>query len=276
MVSNCTTSPPSLGLNQVSGSSLATNPTIELHQNGSISLHSQATPLLGQVGLSHQVIETRTTIYSPNRVRVHTVIDYFPLETPPPALPPRNFNGATHNGTNIIRTQFHTVVDPLSIPNTSVNFHNQPVSHSMNLTRVNQVFPNEMFHQTISRNQPTQIQNNANGVTVCSPVSVHNLDTDDEVASPDELAITLGSQNSSVSKNDQEQVENLMNPVVPPQNPQVDGGYQEVSYGTKSFPHKKYGPYTCARCQGKYETSQSFASHMALHYKSECRAERKR
>lgn len=46
--------------------------------------------------------------------------------------------------------------------------------------------------------------------------------------------------------------------------------------GTRSLKHKKYGPYTCPRCNMEIQTSQSFASHMKSHYSSETLQEKKK
>ncbi|KAI9114962.1 hypothetical protein K1719_013975 [Acacia pycnantha] len=45
---------------------------------------------------------------------------------------------------------------------------------------------------------------------------------------------------------------------------------------THSLPYKKYGPYTCPRCLGKFLTSQKFAAHVSSHYKYETKAQRRR
>ncbi|XP_054795830.1 uncharacterized protein LOC129301279 [Prosopis cineraria] len=45
---------------------------------------------------------------------------------------------------------------------------------------------------------------------------------------------------------------------------------------THSLPCKKYGPYTCPRCFGKFSTSQKFAAHVSSHYKYETKAQRGR
>ncbi|EOA22214.1 hypothetical protein CARUB_v10002800mg [Capsella rubella] len=39
---------------------------------------------------------------------------------------------------------------------------------------------------------------------------------------------------------------------------------------THSLPYKKYGPYTCPKCNNVFDTSQKFAAHMSsVHYKNE-------
>ncbi|XP_006295940.2 uncharacterized protein LOC17888798 [Capsella rubella] len=38
---------------------------------------------------------------------------------------------------------------------------------------------------------------------------------------------------------------------------------------THSISSKKYGPYTCPKCNNVFDTSQKFAAHMLSHYKSE-------
>ncbi|KFK40216.1 c2h2-like zinc finger protein [Arabis alpina] len=43
---------------------------------------------------------------------------------------------------------------------------------------------------------------------------------------------------------------------------------------THSLPYEKYGPYTCPKCNGVFDTSQKFAAHMSNHYKSETSNER--
>ncbi|EOA29678.1 hypothetical protein CARUB_v10015875mg [Capsella rubella] len=43
---------------------------------------------------------------------------------------------------------------------------------------------------------------------------------------------------------------------------------------THSLPYEKYGPYTCPKCNGVFDTSQKFAAHMSSHYKTETKEER--
>ncbi|KAG7584291.1 Zinc finger C2H2-type [Arabidopsis suecica] len=43
---------------------------------------------------------------------------------------------------------------------------------------------------------------------------------------------------------------------------------------THSLPYEKYGPYTCPKCNGVFNTSQQFAAHMSSHYKGETNKER--
>ncbi|XP_019084083.1 PREDICTED: uncharacterized protein LOC104792733 [Camelina sativa] len=43
---------------------------------------------------------------------------------------------------------------------------------------------------------------------------------------------------------------------------------------THSLPYEKYGPYTCPKCNGVFDTSQKFAAHMSSHYKTETTEER--
>ncbi|AED94841.1 C2H2-type zinc finger protein-like [Arabidopsis thaliana] len=43
---------------------------------------------------------------------------------------------------------------------------------------------------------------------------------------------------------------------------------------THSLPYTKYGPYTCPRCNGVFDTSQKFAAHMLSHYNNETDKER--
>ncbi|CAH2051326.1 unnamed protein product [Thlaspi arvense] len=43
---------------------------------------------------------------------------------------------------------------------------------------------------------------------------------------------------------------------------------------THSLPYEKYGPYTCPKCSGVFDTSQKFAAHMSSHYKTETNEER--
>ncbi|CAH8278566.1 unnamed protein product [Arabidopsis lyrata] len=43
---------------------------------------------------------------------------------------------------------------------------------------------------------------------------------------------------------------------------------------THSIPYVKYGPYTCPKCNGVFDTSQRFAAHMLSHYNSETNKEK--
>ncbi|KAL0694184.1 hypothetical protein Bca4012_061364 [Brassica carinata] len=52
-----------------------------------------------------------------------------------------------------------------------------------------------------------------------------------------------------------------------PQNGQYDGR-------THSLPYEKYGPYTCSKCNGVFDTSQKFDAHMSSQYKSETKKDR--
>lgn len=55
-----------------------------------------------------------------------------------------------------------------------------------------------------------------------------------------------------------------------------DGRSEDVQYDgrTHSLTYKKYGPYTCPKCNGVFDTSQKFAAHMTSHYKNETNKER--
>ncbi|XP_010484872.2 PREDICTED: uncharacterized protein LOC104763163 [Camelina sativa] len=53
-------------------------------------------------------------------------------------------------------------------------------------------------------------------------------------------------------------------------------GDGEYDGRTHSIPREKNGPYTCPKCNEVFDTSQKFASHMSLHYKSETNKERAR
>ncbi|VVA99497.1 unnamed protein product [Arabis nemorensis] len=53
-------------------------------------------------------------------------------------------------------------------------------------------------------------------------------------------------------------------------------GDDEYDGRTHSLPYEKYGPYTCPKCNGVFDTSQKFAAHMSNHYKSESTNEREK
>ncbi|KAJ0254271.1 C2H2-like zinc finger protein [Hirschfeldia incana] len=59
-------------------------------------------------------------------------------------------------------------------------------------------------------------------------------------------------------------------------NSNKDGRSEDVQYDgrTHSLPYEKYGPYTCPKCNGVFDTSQKFAAHMSSHYKNETNNER--
>ncbi|CAN7047840.1 unnamed protein product [Brassica rapa subsp. trilocularis] len=59
-------------------------------------------------------------------------------------------------------------------------------------------------------------------------------------------------------------------------NSDEDGISEDVQYDgrTHSLPYEKYGPYTCPKCKGVFNTSQKFAAHMSSHYKNETKKER--
>lgn len=51
--------------------------------------------------------------------------------------------------------------------------------------------------------------------------------------------------------------------------------YDDQYHGrTHSILYEKYGPYTCPKCEGVFDTSQNFAAHMLSHYKSETNKKR--
>ncbi|KAJ0019969.1 hypothetical protein Pint_31292 [Pistacia integerrima] len=66
--------------------------------------------------------------------------------------------------------------------------------------------------------------------------------------------------------NEQNQISNLCHD-------QTDQ-HEEYDGRTHSLPCKKYGPYTCPKCKGVFDISQTFAAHMWSHYKYESNAER--
>ncbi|XP_010445898.1 PREDICTED: uncharacterized protein LOC104728641 [Camelina sativa] len=51
-------------------------------------------------------------------------------------------------------------------------------------------------------------------------------------------------------------------------------GDDEYDGRTHSIPREKNGPYICPKCNEVFDTSQKFAAHMSLHYKSETNNER--
>ncbi|KAL1215995.1 hypothetical protein V5N11_008940 [Cardamine amara subsp. amara] len=55
-----------------------------------------------------------------------------------------------------------------------------------------------------------------------------------------------------------------------------DGENEDDLYDgrTHSLPYEKYGPYTCPKCNGVFDSSQKFAAHMPSHYKNETRKEK--
>lgn len=57
-----------------------------------------------------------------------------------------------------------------------------------------------------------------------------------------------------------------------------DGRSEDDEYDgrTHSLPYEKYGPYTCPKCNGVFDTSQKFAAHMSNHYKNETNNEREK
>ncbi|KAF8046804.1 hypothetical protein N665_3408s0001 [Sinapis alba] len=59
-------------------------------------------------------------------------------------------------------------------------------------------------------------------------------------------------------------------------NSDEDQRSKDVQYDgrTHSLPYEKYGPYTCPKCNGVFDTSQKFAAHMSSHYKNETNKER--
>ncbi|KAH0917115.1 LOW QUALITY PROTEIN: hypothetical protein HID58_024775 [Brassica napus] len=59
--------------------------------------------------------------------------------------------------------------------------------------------------------------------------------------------------------------------------PHQDSPYRQhldMFSSSSNLPYEKYGPYTCPKCKGVFNTSQKFAAHMSSHYKNETKKER--
>lgn len=166
------------------------------------------------------------------------------------------------------------------------------------------------FYQNPSRNQPPVFQNNpegfeyrgngviacpplssrfpdpeefeykGDGVISCSPISVRFPDpeSDEEVNShPSTDPKLRNRKNGARLKHNQAKAHiPKFHPGVTNLAPQVvRQNNWERKYSNRQD-YKKGGPYQCRRCSSVFDKCQSYAAHMASHYKTEDREERKK
>ncbi|KAL5765101.1 hypothetical protein ACOSQ2_017695 [Xanthoceras sorbifolium] len=262
------------------------------HQNCSISESSHLGSIgLGQLGLSQIITEVRRTCILPNRVKVHSFINYeFPMQNQI-ALPPNNLI----RGSEFLRTPstierflaprnnlFHTQTGFISNGATTAH-HVEGLIANNNSTTANQGQPNLQNQMPRVKNQgnyrlaeiesnryPYQLQNQTittpRSMIYASLINGRNLNLEQN-PSLDQLGI-MNLQYPNLGKPSTHQTSHTNN-----NNFEDDHRYDGR---THSLPYKKYGPYNCPRCKGVFPSSQAFAGHMWSHYKYESSAERKR
>lgn len=258
---------------------------LQHHQNNQLISQRIYQPsnigLNGQLGLGQVMTEVRRTFVTPNRVQVHSFIDYSPMQNQLP-FPPNeviicisevtkttrflapNYNLPTQNllQKNSASIQGLVADDRACVQRSTATNRFGIQSQSPN-------FRNQTLISTNSVNHPIpEIDPFLNPHRQNRPLNLLVIDLDDRVeasAYGDRVVTTLAKGKNHVHDKN------------PRQNPNP-GVKQNVEYDgrTHSLPCKKYGPYKCPKCNGGFNTSQAFAAHMSSHYKYETGAERKR
>ena len=157
------------GLNNVNGGAvinpqlvgtnpmISSNPTIGLHQNELIPLMNYPAPSSlvqfgthGQLGLGPRVTEMIRTYVTPQRVQVHTIIDFFPVQNQAPAIPQPEV-GFTDARTQLLST--NSTMERFFTPNDQIQIQGQPTFQAQSLPVTNVVnhslVTDQPFHQFI-------------------------------------------------------------------------------------------------------------------------------
>lgn len=258
--------------------------------------------LNGHIGLGQVVTEVRRTFVTltPNRVQVHSFIDYSPIQNQL-AFPPKEVIIGISEVTKTTRFLAPTsTTERLLAPN--YNLPTQDLLQNSTASIQGLVANDKGYVQRLTATNRFDIQGqlpNFRNQTLVSTNSVYHpipeidhflnphdqnrplnlrtpriIDLDDHVeasAYGDRVVTTLAKGKAHVQdKNPGKNPNNIQNP-----NPEEN---QDVEYDGRihSHPCKKYGPYKCSKCNGAFGTSEAFAAHMRSHYKYETRAERKR
>lgn len=263
---------------------------------------------LSQLGLSKRVTEVRSSYVAPHRVHVHSLIDFMPVQNQASDLALTEVT-VTHE---IVRTQLLAATSTrdriFNIPRSDddeIRIQGQPsiqtqtfmpassnqVNHSSSFQRPEplhdhhfQNLSNNFAHfqassslhdhpslgsylQNPGYNNPSHYQNSvpmetkdqnprANPV----PLIIRNISSrelrfylESNISNP---LRSFNSVDTDISEDEDDEIEG-------------DGR-------THSLPYKKYGPYTCPKCEEVFDTSQSFAAHIGSHYKYETSEERRK
>ncbi|KAF5471303.1 hypothetical protein F2P56_011746 [Juglans regia] len=263
---------------------------------------------LSHLGLSKRVTEVRTSYVAPHRVHVHSFIDFMPVQNQKPDLPLTEVT-VTHE---IVRTQLLAATSTrdriFNIPGsdddeiriqrqpsiqtqTALSVSSNQVNHSLSFQRPEPLRDhhfqkpcNNFAHfqtsinsrhdhpslgsylQNPGYNNPSHYQNSvpmetkdqnpsANPPLIIRKISSGELRfyLESNISNP---LRSFNSVDTDISEDEDDEIEG-------------DGR-------THSLPYKKYGPYTCPKCKGVFDTSQSFAAHIGSHYKYETSEERRK
>ncbi|XP_019097810.1 PREDICTED: uncharacterized protein LOC104772482 [Camelina sativa] len=157
----------------------------------------------------------------------------------------RYYNIIPTNNLSTVQNEYHRAINPNIFnssfypPNYWYKQHN-----ILNPTPLNTVFPHQTFVY------PTQLD-----IFSCSPKCYHDQLVPHHQPLKKRYRSTTYFEENLGSVNSEENCE-------------YDGR-------THSLPYKKYGPYTCPKCNNVFETSQKFAAHVSsIHYKNETINER--
>lgn len=293
-------------LNHSNGSSGSTTANTNPHVGSRPIISS-----LSQLGLSKRVTEVRTSYVAPHRVHVHSVIDFMPVQNQTISDLPLTEVTVTHE---IVRTQLLAATSTrdriFNIPRSDddeIRIQGQP---SIQSTQTLPVSSNQVNHSmSFQRSEPLHdyhFQNPSNnfahfqtsnsrhdhpslGSYLQNPGYYNNpshyqnsvpMETKDQnpSANPPLIIRNISSRELRFYLES-----NISNPLRSRYNYSVDTDISEDEDDeiegdgrTHSLPYKKYGPYTCPKCEGVFDTSQSFAAHIGSHYKYETSEERRK
>ncbi|XVE60081.1 hypothetical protein DITRI_Ditri05aG0098000 [Diplodiscus trichospermus] len=268
---------------------------------------------LGQLDfISRRVTEVKKTYVSPNRVEVHGVVDYGPLQNRH-SFPLSEVTTVTEV---VKTTRFLTSTSTM-----------ERMFASSNIVSNQGIFPNPgavcIQVQPAARNQPNQVMNfllsqntstnqealcvlnhnnyvNGKRETVFDPTSAYSY----QHPSYDQGAVILQDLNNLIKSNynmNQErgpsydsriafydESNQVREPSLHTNQPRSnitfkedsDENVHDYSLGydgrTHSLPDYPEGVYGCPKCLATFYTSQTFASHIQTHYKHESKEERRR
>ncbi|KAK3219210.1 hypothetical protein Dsin_013180 [Dipteronia sinensis] len=249
--------------------------TIGFHlQNGLMSQTAHQGAIgLGQLGLSRKVSEVRRTLVFPNRVQVHSCINYeFHMQNQIAIL-----HSEVARSTTRLLTSITTMERFLAPENVAVHPQTNFISNNLYTNHAPFCNPFDLQNQTINRPTPYDHQSDmrvnldpqqmSTTTTYPSLIKGRNLSLDSN-PSPNKLGMR-NLQNTNLgepSTRHPVRVSRVVN--------NQDG--HEYDGRTHSLHYKKHGPYQCPKCNKVFIKPQSFSGHVSSHYKHESSAERKR
>ncbi|KAK2651741.1 hypothetical protein Ddye_011597 [Dipteronia dyeriana] len=251
------------------------------HQNGLMSQTAHQGASLGQLGLSRKVTQVRRTFVFPNRVQVHSSINYeFHMQNQIAILQNDLLSvSEVARSTTRLLTSTTTMERFLAPEKFAVHPQTNFISNNHNSNHAPFCNPFDLQNQTINRQTPYDHQSDmrvnldptptstTTTTTYPFPIKGRNLNLDSN-PSPNQLGIG-NLQNTDLgdpSTRPPVRVSRVVN----------NQDCHEYDGRTHSLHYKRHGPYQCPKCNKVFIKPQSFSGHVSSHYKHESSAERKR